>query len=1742
MGLVKVAQLEIDLLANVARLQNDMNRATRTVDGAMQRISRATAMAMKAIGGLAAAFSARAIYQQIRNITTLASRYNELGIVMNTVGRNAGYTRPHLDSLEKSLKATGISAIESRSNIAKLISANIDLSKATELARLAQDAAVIGGMNSSDAFARLTSGIQSAQVETLRTMGLNANFQKSYEELADQLGKNTKDLTELEKTQARTNAVLALAPTIAGAYEASMDNAGKQMRSTQRYVEDLGVALGQAFQPAYELAVSAYTKVLKTAADEVDTLKRAMTALSLSIIPLMVAGLTKLAITVIPILTARMWSLTAAMLSNPMTAIPTLVSMAIAAFVMFDEKTEVTRDAFSKFGQVWQEIFADAKKVTDELKQEVANLWGGIKDLTGDTSPKTWTDALIVGLARVADVAALVVRSIGTVIFAFNAALADVKVGLAWLGRPDALTKMANPTRAAELEAEYQQALANRKAEVDRFNESLDALVNGPLNKYEQAALRAVNTIRVVSDEVVLVDLTLENLTETTTKNTKATSAAAKAAEAFAKAREDGYTAHRNEISNLHEQAQALEDQVKVFGRGERALERLGIARLKEQRAMLAGFAGSEEQIELIELEIAARERLVAAGMSMDRLEEEKAANDLMLADWKQTVGEYDRVFRDGFADMLNNGRTGWKSFTRSLVTTFKTSVADQIYKMFAQPFVMNIVASVIGIGGTGGAAQAAGALGGAGGVGGSTGGIINMVSTARNLFSTIKTGFAGISSSIAGWTQSAMNFMSGSGGFVGQGPMQISGFAKGVGAAGSYLSGAAIGYTAGKLISGDYSLFKNDSGNTANIGGVVIGSILGGPIGGAIGGAIGGIINRAFGMGRVENRGTTVDGALGAHGLSAQATTQFRQKGGWFRSTKRWSNSAPVETSGATRAFFEIRDAVGDMVEALGASSRAMNSYRRSFSVSAENFEDHIRSLLSTVADDLILLAIPNIQSLAREGETMVVTLDRLITTLSGVNVLLDAMDQRAFAVSVSGASAAASLADLFGGLDAMRSATESFYMAVYTEQERAQRSLDGVSSALRVMRMSVPRTAAELRDMTQALNLNTEAGRQAYAVLVSVGPELLAAIDAIAQATDEAAQELSEKLLNAYTGRGAMMAALDVATLKTALLGDTLTSTYKSAGNISTLFLDVNSGLISFGSATSGVGGRMTNAQRAARMLADQMHSLQIDADGATIDVKGLSMALSSVNTEGFVHTIVGVFEVLANRITGVIGAIANERVAVREAAIGILNPTVMTKGAIQAGISSINTALPADASAVNAQAQLTQAIARQDAAENERRQIQNTYGPRVTAAQLAYNQSRSQSNAYLQQYKNILTGVQKWSSYGETQENFGAGTRFRAYNYYTNLESGQTAANNAAYSNYSRHFNAAQARAKELATLSAQLDSRLAANKAVLDAATSTTEAAAEAARAAALEYADALQNFAIDAGKSVTRLSKLREETVKYYEAQKALAALMGRSAEGLRTTVDAYRQSQMTPEQQFNIMQAEYAKNYAMALSTNGEELAGYGDKMNAGLNQMLEVARQVYGDAQYQSFANTAIARAEAIAERLETLAPQNYEADSLELLGQIDSTLAALDASARSAEQLIVNAINGGRDATVAGLRQVINAITGNPVAAFASGGIHAGGLRIVGERGPELEVTGPSRIYSASQTRALLSGAGSDNSATVAELRELRRELSELRTEARATATNTSKLARHAFRAEVDGQLIRTDADAPIAVEVAL
>ncbi|OQS32973.1 phage tail tape measure C-terminal domain-containing protein [Chromobacterium haemolyticum] len=261
-------------LSDLARVgsatENSLARMASNIDASF---SRATSV----IKSFVAAYSGMKLLEFSKEVTLMAAHYNTLGVVMNTVGKNAGYSTVQLQQTESALRQTGISALESRQNIARMIQANVDLSQSTQLARIAQDAAVIGNLNSSESYTRLVYGIQSAQTEILRTIGINVNFEAGYRKLAAQLGKTADALSETEKIQARVNEVMEKGKMISGAYEASMEEAGKQLNSMKRYADDLKTSAGQEFMVPFTRGVTKATDALKFLSENSETVGKTLT-------------------------------------------------------------------------------------------------------------------------------------------------------------------------------------------------------------------------------------------------------------------------------------------------------------------------------------------------------------------------------------------------------------------------------------------------------------------------------------------------------------------------------------------------------------------------------------------------------------------------------------------------------------------------------------------------------------------------------------------------------------------------------------------------------------------------------------------------------------------------------------------------------------------------------------------------------------------------------------------------------------------------------------------------------------------------------------------------------------------------------------------------------------------------------------------------------------------------------------------------------------------------------------------------------------------------------------------------------------------------------------------------------------------------------------------------------------------------------------------------------------------------
>ena len=126
----------------------------------------------------------------------------------------------------------------------------------------------------------------------------------------------------------------------------------------------------------------------------------------------------------------------------------------------------------------------------------------------------------------------------------------------------------------------------------------------------------------------------------------------------------------------------------------------------------------------------------------------------------------------------------------------------------------------------------------------------------------------------------------------------------------------------------------------------------------------------------------------------------------------------------------------------------------------------------------------------------------------------------------------------------------------------------------------------------------------------------------------------------------------------------------------------------------------------------------------------------------------------------------------------------------------------------------------------------------------------------------------------------------------------------------------------------------------------------------------------------------------------------------------------------------------------------------------------------------------TAGLEAEAAAERMQQIQEQSERGrTALEgMFGSIiDGSLSAKDAVMQLLAEIAKAQMMQGLMA-LPGMGAVSSGLGGllSPIPAFAKGGMHSGGLRLVGEQGAELEATGPARYYSAAQTQAMLGGGG--------------------------------------------------------------
>ena len=125
----------------------------------------------------------------------------------------------------------------------------------------------------------------------------------------------------------------------------------------------------------------------------------------------------------------------------------------------------------------------------------------------------------------------------------------------------------------------------------------------------------------------------------------------------------------------------------------------------------------------------------------------------------------------------------------------------------------------------------------------------------------------------------------------------------------------------------------------------------------------------------------------------------------------------------------------------------------------------------------------------------------------------------------------AADGLITLAGGIDALSQKISGYYENFYSADERNAQTLGNVSAALASVGLSMPKTRDAFRALVEAQDLNTEAGRKAYATLMNVA-DAFASITPSAEDLAKAAQQQAEAVkAQAEAERQARRAATDAA-----------------------------------------------------------------------------------------------------------------------------------------------------------------------------------------------------------------------------------------------------------------------------------------------------------------------------------------------------------------------------------------------------------------------------------------------------------------------------------------------------------------------------------------------------------------------------------------------------------------------------------
>lgn len=660
-----------------------------------------------------------------------------------------------------------------------------------------------------------------------------------------------------------------------------------------------------------------------------------------------------------------------------------------------------------------------------------------------------------------------------------------------------------------EAERDYQQNVAKLRADSAmadaKASEALEARITG----YEKAARAAQEQLRVYGLEGAAVGVTGAALGELTKARMEDGAAelerqavtmdgidlsgrASNALRAQAQAMRDAYKSAGNNSAAqavyeygkaIREQNDAIQFELSLMGQSESAREvameqyRIEIGLLKQIEEIKAKTASDPKR----------RDELIADARAAAAIATANASSKAFLDEWKQSVSKYDDIFRQGFADMMNNGKDGWKSFTKSLATTFKTTVADTLYKAFAQPFVVRIVGQLLGLTGALGLGSAASA-----GQGGGVSTAINGASLIGRMGGAFGMGLSSGASALIGEAGLMGALDAGS---IAIGAGNIAG---GLGTLMGALGPLALGIA---LLS---SLIKK---STPHMGAGSTYSAAGGLVTGAD--QYG---NYGFDDTRTYSKEAETVTSTIARGVALsldKAAVAFGQKAGYSVST---AFADDKSKDGAWGSFVISKDGKKLLDWRDAQSSKWAPKEFADGEEGLKQYQAEVAKSMRAALDEMDLPGWANDMLNALGDTPSIEGISATVDAIAAAKDSLEAMGRHMAGFSSLTDEAVSALVKASGGMDSFVASANTYYQNFYSDAERAAAMQRDIASELEAVGLKMPKTREEFRAMVEENMALGESGSAAVAVLLRMSGAF-ASITTAAEDVTIAAQRAADE-----------------------------------------------------------------------------------------------------------------------------------------------------------------------------------------------------------------------------------------------------------------------------------------------------------------------------------------------------------------------------------------------------------------------------------------------------------------------------------------------------------------------------------------------------------------------------------------------------------------------------------------------------